>query len=69
LQRNEVLFEDCEDIAIGPLFKSKNETKGKVLNKRQGLDKIFEAVFLGVLSYKVRSSMMFGKNFSKSFGI
>jgi len=28
------LFEICEDIAIGSLFKSKNETKEKVLNKR-----------------------------------
>ena len=27
------LFENCEDIAIGSLFKSKNETKEKVLNK------------------------------------
>jgi len=28
-----VLFENCKDIAIGSFFKSKNETKGKVLNK------------------------------------
>jgi len=27
------LFENCEDIAIGSLFKSKNVTKEKVLNK------------------------------------
>ena len=27
------LFENCEDIAIGSLFKSENETKEKVLNK------------------------------------
>jgi len=33
LPRNMVLFETCEDIAIGSLFKSKNETKEKVLNK------------------------------------
>jgi len=29
-----VLFENCEDIAIGSFFKGKNETKEKVLNKR-----------------------------------
>jgi len=28
-----ILFENGEDIATGPLFKSKNETKEKVLNK------------------------------------
>jgi len=28
-----VLFENCEDIATGSLFKNKNETKEKVLNK------------------------------------
>jgi len=28
------LFEICKDIAIGSLFKSKNETQEKVLNKR-----------------------------------
>jgi len=28
-----VLFENCEETAIGPFFKSKNETKEKVLNK------------------------------------
>jgi len=27
------LFENCEDIGIGSFFKSKNETKEKVLNK------------------------------------
>ena len=33
LIRNIVLFENCEDVAIGSLFKSKNETKEKILNK------------------------------------
>jgi len=62
------LFENYEDIAIGSLFKSKNETKEKVLNKSKSLVKIFFAViFLGVLSYEVRSSVMFAKNLSKSF--
>jgi len=28
-----VLFESCEEIAIGSFFKSKNETKEKVFNK------------------------------------
>jgi len=28
-----VLFENCEEIAIGSFFKSKNETKEKFLNK------------------------------------
>jgi len=28
-----VLFEKCKDIAIGSLFKSKNEANGEVLNK------------------------------------
>ena len=28
-----ILFENCEDIAIGSLFKSENKTKEKVLNK------------------------------------
>jgi len=28
-----VLFENCEDTAIGSFVKSKNETKEKVLNK------------------------------------
>jgi len=28
-----VLFENCEEIAIGSFFRSKNETKEKVLNK------------------------------------
>jgi len=56
-----VLFENCGDIAIGSLFKSKNETKEKVLNKSYSLVKIFEVVFLGVLSYKVRSSVMFAR--------
>jgi len=64
-----VLFESCEDITIGPPFKSKNETKEKVLDKSQSLVKIFEVVFLGVLSYKVCSSLMFARNFSKSFDI
>jgi len=56
------LFENCEDIGIGLLFKGKNETKDKVFNKSQSLVNIFfEVVFLGVLSYKVRSSVMFAK--------
>jgi len=63
LLRNMVLFETCENIAIGSLFLRKNETKEKVLNKSESLVKIFEVVFLGVLSYKVRSSVMFGKTF------
>jgi len=28
-----ILFENCKEIAIGPFFKSKNETKEKTLNK------------------------------------
>jgi len=28
-----VLFENCKDVAIVSLFKSKNETKEEVLNK------------------------------------
>jgi len=28
-----ILFENCEEIAIGPFFKGKNETKEKVLDK------------------------------------
>jgi len=58
-----ILFETCEDIAIGSLFKSKNDTKEKVLNKIESLVNIFEVVFLAVLSYKVRSSVMFAKTF------
>jgi len=33
----------CEEIAIGSIFKSKNETKEKVLKKSQGLVKIFRS--------------------------
>jgi len=35
------LFENCEDIGIGLLFKGKNETKDKVFNKSQSLVNIF----------------------------
>ena len=50
-----------------PFSKGKNKTKEKVLNKSKSLVKIFEVGILGVLSYKVRSSVMFTKNLSKSF--
>jgi len=33
LQTSFVLFENFEDVAIGSLFKSKNETKEEVLKK------------------------------------
>jgi len=33
LQTNMVLFENCKDIAIGSLFKSKNEAKEEVFDK------------------------------------
>jgi len=45
-----VLFENCKDIAIGSLFKSKNEAKEEVLNKSQNLGydflKLYFLVFL-----------------------
>jgi len=41
LQRNMALFENCEDIAIGSLFKSKNGTKEKVLKKKLKLSEDF----------------------------
>jgi len=44
-----------------PFSKGKNETKEKVLTKSKSLVKIFEVVFLGVLSYKVYSFDVYKK--------
>ena len=63
-----VSFENCKDIAICSLFKGKNETKEEVLNKRKSLVKIFEVVFLGILSYKVHVYDVY-KNLYKSFDV
>jgi len=57
-----ILFENCEDIATGSLFK-KLKPRKMFLTKAKALVETFEVVFLGVLSYKVRSSVMFAKTF------
>jgi len=57
-----ILFENCEDIATGFLFKRMKPRK-MFLTKAKALVKIFEVVFFGVLSYKVRSYVMFAKTF------
>ena len=51
-----------------PFSKGKNETKEEVLNKSKSLVKIFEVVFLGILSYKVHVYDVY-KNLYKSFDI
>jgi len=51
-----------------PFSKGKNETKEEVFNKSKSLVKIFEVVFLGIISYKVHSFDVY-KNLSKSFDI
>ena len=59
---NMVLFEHCKEIENGSLFKSKSETKEKVLNKSKSLVKIFfEIILLGVHSYKVHSFDVYKK--------
>jgi len=51
-----------------PFSKGKNETKEEVLNKSKSLVKIFEVVFLGILSYKVHVYDVY-KNLYKSFDV
>jgi len=51
-----------------PFSKGKNETKEEVFNKSISLVKIFEVVFLGILSYKVHSFDVY-KNLYKSFDV
>jgi len=41
--------------------KGKNKTKEEVPNKSKSLVKIFEVVFLGILSYKVHSFDVYKK--------
>jgi len=44
-----------------PFSKGKNETKEEVLNKSKSLVKIFEVVFLGILSYKAHTFDVYKK--------
>jgi len=58
-----ILFENCEDIATCSFFKRRTNPRKKFSTKAKSLVKIFEVVFLGVLSYKVRSFVMIAKTF------
>ena len=46
-------------LQLVPFSKGKNEAKEEVLNKSKSLVKIFEVVFLGILSYKVHSYVVY----------
>jgi len=52
-----------------PFSKVRTEPRKKFLTKAKALVEIFEVVFLDILSYKVRLSVMFARNFSKPFDI
>jgi hypothetical protein len=52
---NMVLFEHCKEIENGSLFKSKNETKEKVLNKSKSLVKILLTRFIPLMFTKCLS--------------
>ena len=49
--------------------KVRTRPRKKFLTKAKALVEIFEVVFLDILSYKVRSSVMFARNFSKPFDV
>jgi len=52
-----------------PFSKVRMEPRNEFLTKAKALVEIFEVVFLDILSYKVRSSVMFARNFSNPFDI
>ena len=56
-------------LQLVPFSKVRTRPRKKFLTKAKALVEIVEVVFLDVLSYKVRSSVMFARDFSKSFDI
>jgi len=51
-------------LQLVPFSKVRTRPRKEFLTKAKALVEIFEVVFLDVLSYKVRSSAIFARNFS-----